>query len=397
MSKILIISALFPPEPTVSAMLSKDLAEELSLKNEVVVLCPQPTRPKGFQFNYISDPDNYKVIRLNSYTCPSSNIIGRFCESFSFGIQCVKYIYHNSKEIDCIYINSWPLLSQYLIVKAAKKIHKPCVMHIQDVYPESLVNKLPIGKHIVYKLLLPIDRYSIKNSNVIIGISKNMKNLLLSTRNIPSNKIVIVANWQNEDDFIQFKNFKKTSDLSHPFTFMYLGNNGPLAGVDFLINSFFKALIPNSKLIIAGTGSRTNACKELVKVLGIKNIEFLPVPEKMVPSIQDKADVMLLPVKQNGAKSSIPSKLPAYMFSAKPIIGSLDLDSDTANAITTSGCGIVVEPENEMKLIDAMKQITEWSIQIREEKGNAGFEFAKSNFSKKNNLQKVISVIESLI
>jgi len=178
---------------------------------------------------------------------------------------------------------------------------------------------------------------------------------------------------------------------------MYLGNNGPLAGVEFLINSFLKAQIPNSKLIIAGSGSRTNACQELVKSLHAGNIEFMSVPEGMVPLVQDKADVMLLPVKKNGAMSSIPSKLPAYMFSAKPIIGSLDLESDTAKAIKESGCGVVVKPENEDELIVAMNTAFNWSNQILKKKGNAGFEYAMKNFSKRENLQKIISVFDNIL
>ncbi len=399
MFNILIISAVFPPEPIVSALLSRDLAEELSQKNNIVVLCPCPTRPEGFKFENLFEPKFYKILRLNSYTFPSSSMIGRFRESYSFGNCCVQYINQHFSTIDCIYINSWPLLSQYLIVKVAKKYKIPCVMHVQDIYPESLVNKLSIGKKIIYKLLLPIDRYILKNSNSIIAISDIMKDTLVVTRNISSNKVSVVANWQNEDEFIQFKNSKinKPADLSNPFTFMYLGNNGPLAGVDFLINSFIKADISNSKLIIAGSGSKTNDCKELVKSLGSSNIEFLSVPENMVPSIQDSADVMLLPVKKNGAMSSIPSKLPAYMFSAKPIIGSLDLESDTAIAIKDSDCGLVVEPENEEKLIHAMKEMSLMSKNDLIDKGISGFEYAIEHFSKKANLQKVISVIESTL
>ena len=48
MAKILIISAVFPPEPVVSAQISYDLAENLCKQNEVTVLCPKPTRPFGY-------------------------------------------------------------------------------------------------------------------------------------------------------------------------------------------------------------------------------------------------------------------------------------------------------------------------------------------------------------
>lgn len=396
-STILIISAVFPPEPVVSASLSKDIAMELSKKNKVVILCPIPTRPQGFPFSKITGHKDYKVVRLNSFTCAKSNLIGRLYESYSFGKHCQNYINKHAREIKCIYINSWPLLSQYLVIKSAKKFNIPCVIHIQDIYPESLVNKIPFGKKIALKLLLPIDKYSLRNAKHILCISENMKEILQSTRKISAQKFTVISNWQNEEKFISYRNLKCMPELNlkKAFTFMYLGNNGPLAGVDFLIKSFIKADIPNTKFIIAGVGSRTDACKKLASDLNADNIEFLPVPEGKVAEVQDMADVMLLPVKKNGAMSSIPSKLPAYMFSAKPIIGSLDLESDTAKAIIKSGCGIVVEPENELELINAMKKAVEWQKEILEEKGQKGFDYGILHFSKKENLQKVITIIQN--
>lgn len=399
MLKILIISAVFPPEPVVSAGLSRDIAEELSKENEVFVLCPHPTRPLNFIFQNGFEPRNYQVIHLDSYTCPKSNIFGRFLESYSFGTHCLRYIKKNWKHIDCVYVNSWPLFSQYLIVKTVKKFNIPCAIHVQDIYPESLINKLPIGKSLFQNILLLIDKYSLNNSKAIICISENMRQTLVATRRIFPAKVTVVPNWQNEEDFIQFNNskIKEEKNLPKPFTFMYLGNNGPLAGVGYLIESFVKADIYNSRLIIAGAGTRTNACRELANSLHAENIEFIPVQEGMVPIIQDKSDVMLLPVKKFGAMSSIPSKLCAYMFSSKAIIGSLDLESDSTRVILESDCGIVVQPENEDELINAMKVAAQWSKQILEEKGKNGFNYAMANFSKKQNLPKIVSVIKNIM
>lgn len=396
---ILIITAVFPPEPVVSANLSSDLAEELSTTNNVTVLCPRPTRPEGFKFEYLHKPEKYKVIRLNSYTCPASNIIGRFRESYSFGKYCVRYINKNSNKIDSIYLNTWPLLAQYMVVKKANSLNIPCVIHVQDIYPESLINKLKFGKNLFYKILLPIDKYILSNAFSIISISENMKNTLIVTRGIMHSKVAVVSNWQNEEDFINFKSSENEIEIrnSKPFTFMYMGNIGPLACVEFLIESFVKSEIPNSRLIIGGSGSRKKTCIELTESLKATNIEFITVPQGKVPDIQSDADVMLLPVKKGGAMSSIPSKLPAYMFSAKPIIGSLDLESDTARAINESGSGLVVEPENMNGLINAMRELSSMSKVDLKDKGKSGFEYAMVHFSKKSNLQKVVSIIERTI
>src|SRR5690606_26559762 len=93
------------------------------------------------------------------------------------------------------------------------------------------------------------------------------------------------------------------------------------------------------------------------------------------------------------AYSSIPSKLPAYMFSAKPIIGSLDVDSDTALAIIESGAGVVREPENEALLVKAMREAASRPAEDIKIMGENGFNYAMKNFSKKQNLQKIINII----
>jgi hypothetical protein len=50
MKKILVISAVFPPEQVTSAFLNYDLAKALSKDYNVTVLRPNPTRPIGASF-----------------------------------------------------------------------------------------------------------------------------------------------------------------------------------------------------------------------------------------------------------------------------------------------------------------------------------------------------------
>lgn len=221
-----------------------------------------------------------------------------------------------------------------------------------------------------------------------------MRLYLTETRQIGSDKITIVENWQDERNFIAYRQQSDHKErMENRLTFMYLGNNGPVAGVEFLITCFAKARLVNAKLVIAGSGSRKEACKELAWNYPEACIEFWDVPDGKVPEIQAQADVMLLPVKKGAAMSSIPSKLPAYMFSQKVIIGSLDMESDTAKAIIKSNCGLVVEPENEQLLIDAFQEVSGWDAQILEQKGRNGFDYAINRFSRTQNLPLITNLI----
>ena len=159
-----------------------------------------------------------------------------------------------------------------------------------------------------------------------------------------------------------------------------------------MIDSFELANINNSKLIIAGGGSEKNKCMNLAKNYTCE-IEFIEVNLEKVPEIQAKADILLIPLIKGIGKTASPSKLAAYMFSKKPIIASVDIDSDTAEIINESKSGWVIEPENKEMLINVMREAYSTKKSELELKGENGFNFAMKNLSKKNNLNQLVKAI----
>jgi glycosyltransferase involved in cell wall biosynthesis len=390
--EILIVSAVFPPEPVVSASLSYDLAVELSQNERVIVISPIPSRPFGFEFGETFVSDTFRHYQLKSFTCPESKLFGRLRETYSFGKATYEFICQNHDSISKIYSNTWPLFAQFLTVKAAKKYNIPVTIHVQDIYPESLTNKLPFIGSFLSILLLPIDKYIFKNTSKVIAISETMKQYLAISRKISSDKISVIANWQNEDSFIEH-NSKNINNSNQPFTFMYMGNIGPVAGLDLLIEAFVKSFLNNCRLVIAGSGSMKSNLMKKADKYPKANIEFWSVSEGKVQEIQNMAHVMLLPMKKGASGSSIPSKLPAYLFSKKPVIACVDENSDSAFAIKYSDCGWVIPPENVELLVKCMKDVSELSSDQLLLKGKAGFDYAIEKFSKKNNLKKLLDLI----
>jgi glycosyltransferase involved in cell wall biosynthesis len=395
---ILLISAVFPPEPIVSASITKDLANILSEFCEVIVLTPKPSRPFGFPFQEVSNNNiKYKHVILNSYSCPKHKLFGRMRESFSFGKNASYYIKKKYKEIDCIYFNVWPLFAQYFIIRSARKFSIPSIIHIQDIYPESFSNKILFFGNIIRIIFLPIDKYILKNASRIIAISENMRNTLIKTRGIFAYKIEIIQNWQDESEFTKFNELheplKSDESIDKLFIFMYLGNIGSVAGIEFIIESFAKANTKRALLVIAGSGSKKKECIQKAASYINANIEFWDVPSGKVPEIQNKADVMLLPLKRKAALSSIPSKLTAYMFSQKPVIACVEEESDTANVIKQANCGWIVPPENEVALTEAMQIAISLPVKELQSLGTSGCSFALKNFSRNRNLQKLKNIV----
>lgn len=400
MSKyILIISAVFPPEPVVSAKIAKDLYYGLKEKGHAVkVLHPMATRPLGFDFTgQVSGLPESDEITTDSYTCAESKVLGRAWESYSFGKACSKYIRQHHEEIKCVYLCMWALFGQYLAVKTCQRHHIPYVVPVQDMYPETYANKMPMVLGSIIKMIfIPMDKYVLQHAYRIHVISNKMKDYLSQTRCITEDKFTVVLNWQDESEFVEYRqSHGGAEDSIRPFTFMYMGNIGPIAGVDLLIDAFVKTGLKNARLVIAGSGSMKSSLQE--QAAPYNNIEFWDVPNGKVPEIQAQADCMLLPMKKGSAGSSIPSKLPAYMFSAKPVIGCVDAGSDTAEAIREAECGWVIEPENAALLAERMKEAYATEKTKLKVKSDKSLHYGLTHFSKSENLCKLIGAFDGIL
>ena len=347
---------------------------------------PHPTRPLGFNFSNVDTYRNFNVVRTASYSSPSADWIGRLRESYSFGIHCKKYIDVNN--FDIIYVNAWPLFAQFFIMRAAKRKTISTIVHVQDLYPETLINKIPQFGLVFNVFFLPIDRYILKNAHMVIAISDKMKSYLVETRQLQIDKVQVVRNWQDETEFNKIKSTTVFPlRRKENFVFMYMGNIGPVAGVDLLLRAFANSGLENHKLIIAGSGSMK--AKLQLEALDIEGCEFWDVPEGKVAEIQSFADVLLLPIKRGASSSSVPSKLPAYMLSGKPIICCSDEGSDSSLVVNEAKCGWTLPAEDMFELSETMKEVASLSAEYLAEIGSRGYHYAMLHFSKRENLSKL--------
>lgn len=394
---ILIISAVFPPEQVTSALLNYDLAKELSKKYYVTVLRPYPTRPIGMKFEYDGLKDEpFGTILIDSYTCPQSQLVGRFRESIEFGRKCAAYIKRHHNEIDVIYNGPWQLFGVYIVAKTAVKHNIPYVMTVQDIYPESILT----GHHYpniiqwgVKNLFLPMDKYYTRHAVKVRTISKEMAEYMSNTRCLPLSHYLVLDNWQNEEDFENLPDHKKDDRL----IFSYVGSINVHSNVELIIQAFHEANIPNSELRIYGGGNKKEQCIELVKNIGANNIFFSLVSRDKVPMVQNEADVLVLALPKGNGGLCLPSKLTSYMLSGKPVLASIDSGSASVRYINEAQCGVTVEPDNKEALINGYRYFGQMGQKELELMGYNSKSFADLNLTRKANLPKLIKVFDDIL
>jgi len=394
--KILIISAVFPPEQVTSAFLNYDLAKALAKDYKVTVLRPKPTRPIGttFQGNWC-DPD-FETVLIDSYTHPESELMGRFKEARDFSKKSVEYLKAHKDEVDFVYNDGWQLFGLYIIAKACVKYNIPYIVPIQDIYPECLLTKTHIpglSKKIIEGMLLPIDKYYQKHACRVRTISDEMADYLSKTRGVERSKYLVVNNWQNDDDFMNLP----VAKASDKIVFEYVGSINVHANVDLMIRAFAEANIPNSELRIYGGGNQKEKCQQLVKNLGLTNVSFGFVSRDEIPEVQSDASVLILALPTGNGNLCLPSKLTSYLLSGRPVLASVDQDSSTKRILEEEGCGKTVVPDDKEALVNGFKYFAELTSEEREQMGERSREYALKHLTREVNLSLVINSIKESI
>lgn len=390
MKNVLIVSAVFYPEPLTSAMMNYDLAVQLAKDHMVTVLRPKPTRPTGKDYPTYKEDYPFKCITVDSYTCSESKLIGRFGESFSFGVKCANYIKTHSKEIDVVYNASWQLFGYYIVARQCVKCHIPYIIPIQDIYPECLfTNKSypAFVKKLILCFLNPIDKYYQRHAYRVRTISDEMADYLSKTRGVVRDKYLVLDNWQNDEDF----SYSQISNKK--IVFGYVGSVNSHSNTELIIKAFAKANLSDSELRIYGGGNHKENCQQLVVKLGLKNVVFDVVEKKQVPDVQSKVNVLVLALPTGNGGLCLPSKMTSYMLSGRPILASVE-QSATTRYIKEGDCGISVEPDNVDALAEGFRKFATISIEEQNRMGKNSRVFAESKLMRHSNLPKVI---ESLL
>jgi colanic acid biosynthesis glycosyl transferase WcaI len=107
--------------------------------------------------------------------------------------------------------------------------------------------------------------------------------------------------------------------------------------------------------VLVGEGVEKERIESDAVRRGLTNMRFLPLQERSrLSEVQSSADVSVVTLLKGKGMTSVPSKVLGYMSAARPVIASVDSESDTAGLIVAARCGIVVPPENHVELCDAI-------------------------------------------
>lgn len=285
------------------------------------------------------------------------------------------------------------LLIPFAAYKVAQYYGAKFVMEVRDLWPQTIIDMGGLSaRHPITKALQILEKFLYRRAEKIITVLPRAHEYI-ADRGIAHEKVVWIPNGV---DLSRFDSATMLKTNHEGFRVMYLGAHGLANALDVLIQAAktvqdrgFKEI----KFVLVGDGPEKPRLIDLVKDLGLKNVEFRdPIPKVKAPHTLSEADAFIfnlekVEVFRYGISSN---KLFDYMAVARPVLFAVNA---TNNPVEEARCGLTVPPRDPQALAEAVIKLYRMPQEERDAMGRRSREYVE----KHHDIRKLAERLEDVL
>ena len=344
MSRVLFHSLTIPPDQVSTGILVADIAAKFHNKGisiEVLASTPQYRfDSKEFSAEEMTKvkrniyTSNYKGVKITHLYASkrSFNRITRLFQWISYHIKSITYLTKNRKNFDSIYIFSYPPTMNLIAIYSKKILKKKTVYSVWELYPEIASKLNELNSTLLLNLFKRIDNFCLRVIDNVVVNSEELKDYLVSKRNIEENKVNVIYHFSNEPEI------PKPSIMNKEI--MYAGNLGTPQNLESFINIFSEST-NKFNLTIYGSGTQY----ERISNMNSNNINVNSfVDRKKLVELTKDIPYALVSLSPKLTVEGFPGKTFDYLKMNKILIGYSNPESGLAKFIEKYELGVNISP-----------------------------------------------------
>lgn len=384
-----------------------DLGKELAGKgHRITVLTTFPqynlterSRKNIENFPVVANENGTHVIRLKALPIHNVNHIAR-----GIGQLLLPFLFFRGTRLvgpqDVSVVYSPPLtlgLAAYLI---KKRKGTPFIFNVQDLFPQNAIDLGALKQSILIKFFRWMENFIYRKANHISVHSSGNRDYVLSM-GVNSDKVSVIHNWVDLDEYKidGIPNpVREKDEFKGKFIVFFGGVMGYAQDLETVVDC--ANILKNRQQIIfllLGDGAEKKTLVKKSQSLGLSNVEFLPfVSKEEYPFWVHVADVGLVTLKSSMKTPVVPSKILGYMAASKPILASLNPESDGIRIVEEAQCGINVPAGSPFAMADAILKFSA-DRGAREVMGRRGRLYVEQHFSRSTCVKKYEEIFGHLV
>lgn len=400
--RLLIESIQYAPEFTSNAIVITGLAEQLAVRgHQVTVLAGTPHYqlprvPPGYRWRLFRREVLAGVTVIRCWAFPQSE--GKTAKFLNYAIFTLTSLIAGlfTQRPEAIIVVSPPFWLGFhaLLLRALRG--GAVVYNAQDLFPEAYIASREVRAGWLTRAMSVLVTRIYRACDRITVITDSFAEAI-AARGVDRKKVVTIPNYVDTmavTPLPQANSFRRRHALDDRFVVMYSGNIGYTHGAELVVDAAAKlAAFPGLVFLVIGGGSKQTDLARLARERRLVNLQFLPTqPRELLPEMLAAADVFVLTSKAGVGKTSFPGRIYNFLLAARPVVASVDEDSDLAHLLRRAGAGIVTAPGKGEDFCQALTTLYH-DAALRERLGRSGAEFMARHYSS----QAVVDQYESLL
>lgn len=391
---VLVICPHFAPDtaPT-GAVMTRIVSELASLGNEVHVVTSLPWYREHRierEWSHVSwskrtSPTSWgSITRLNPFAGANKrNILRRALGFIGFTVTSAVAALSVTRrhDVDAVIVMS-PPLTLGVGAKVVAVFHRiPMILNIQDVFPDAAIRTGVITNGFVIRLMRALELWTYRASSFVTVLSDDLRDNVSSKLPRRSrNRVEVIPNFVDVEAITpcdRSTSYRIELGLGDGPVVMYAGNVGFSQSLSLMVEA--ARALPQATFVINGTGSARSDLE--VMAAGLANVVFGDFqPADRLGEVLGTADLHVVPLHTGLGSVSVPSKTYSILAAGRPILASIDSETEVPRLLERSGAGVSVPPDDPEAFIDGIRKLLA-DPESLETMGKRGREFVENGVS----------------
>jgi colanic acid biosynthesis glycosyl transferase WcaI len=360
--RLLVFNQYYSPAVEATGKLLTELCRDLAAEFDVTVITGTlRNAPAGRETR-----DGVEVVRVRSTAFERRRLWLRALNYVTYLFQSLRAGFRSERPDVVLAMTDPPVIADAALL-VARRFKVPLVVVSQDVFPETAVALGRIRNRAVIYLLRALVRYYLRRADRIVVIGETMRTRL-EAKGAKKERIHVIPNWVDTSALVPTARnnaWSREHDFDGRFVVMHSGNVGHAQDLDSLIRAATLLRdLDDLAVAIVGGGARYDELVGIARSLAA-DITFLPYQAReLLSQSLSAADVHVVGLARGLAGYVVPSRLYGILAVARPVIVAADAESETAQIVERSGCGVVVLPGRPDLLAEAIRRAHDGELDL---------------------------------
>lgn len=264
------------------------------------------------------------------------------------------------RRVDVVFAMSPPLTLGPTGWLVGRLRRAPLVFNIQDVFPDAAVRTGAITNRRIIAAASALERFAYHRAAAVTVLSEDLRrNVAGKMTASKRERVHVITNFVDTDvirPLDRSTTYRAELGIGDEPVVLYAGNVGFSQSLDLVVEAARRC--PDITFVVNGDGAARSTLE--ASAVGVANLRFAGYqPVERLPEVLASGDVHVVPLRAGLGDVSVPSKTYSSLAAGRPVVASIDADTEIPRLLAAASAGVAVPPDDVDAFVDALRDLVD--------------------------------------